>query len=67
MQFLQADANPEQLSVALLPLLGDTPERTLQMKAFAKLDDLMRLPEGTPSDKAAEIVLATAQGLNPSS
>lgn len=63
-EFLQADANPEQLSAALLPLLGDTPERTQQMKAFAKLDDLMRLPEGTPSDKAAEIVLMTAQDLN---
>ena len=63
-EFLQADANPEQLSAALLPLLGDTPERTQQMKAFAKLDDLMRLHEGTPSDKAAEIVLMTAQDLN---
>jgi lipid-A-disaccharide synthase len=59
-EFLQADANPEKLSAALIPLLGDTPERAAQMKALTKLDDLMRLPEGTPSEKAAAIVLETA-------
>lgn len=57
---LQKDANAETLSRALLPLLGDAPERAAQMKAFARLDDLMHLPEGSPSEKAAEIVLAVA-------
>ena len=59
-EFLQKDANAETLSHALLPLLGDTPERAAQMQAFARLDDLMRLPDGSPSDKAAEIVLAVS-------
>jgi lipid-A-disaccharide synthase len=59
-EFLQADANAEQLSAALLPLLADTPERAAQVRAFAMLDDLMRLPDGTPSEKAAAIVLASA-------
>lgn len=60
-EFLQKDANAETLSRALLPLLADTPERAAQMQAFARLDDVMRLPEGSPSDKAAEIVLAVAE------
>lgn len=60
-EFLQADANAETLAGALLPLLDDTPARSAQMKAFARLDDLMRLPDGMPSDKAAEIVLAVAR------
>lgn len=59
-EYLQADASAENLCAALIPLLGDTPERSAQLKAFSKLDDLMRLPEGTPSDKAATIVLAEA-------
>lgn len=59
-EFLQEDVNPETLAHALLPLLGDTPERAAQLKAFARLDDLMRLPHGTPSERAAEIVLSTA-------
>ncbi len=60
-EFLQKDANAETLAQALLPLLGDTPERAAQMQAFARLDDLMRLPDGSPSEKAAEIVLAVAR------
>ena len=56
-EFLQADANSERLAHALLPLLDDTPQRAAQLSAFARLDELMRLPEGTPSEKAAAIVL----------
>ena len=59
-EYLQADASAENLCAALVPLLGDTPERSAQMVALSKLDDVMRLPEGTPSEKAAAIVLEAA-------
>ena len=57
-EFLQQDANSETLSRALLPLLQDTPERQAQLNALKRLDGLMQLPSGTPSERAAEIVLA---------
>lgn len=56
-EFLQADANPQTLAQALLPLLHETPERHAQLQAFSKLDDLMQLPTGTPSENAAGLVL----------
>lgn len=56
-EFLQADANPQTLAQALLPLLHETPERHAQLQAFSKLDDLMQLPTGTPSENAASLVL----------
>lgn len=59
-EFIQANANAETLSHALLPLIGDTPDRATQLSAFGKLDMLMRLPQGTPSEMAADIVLKTA-------
>lgn len=60
-EFLQADANPDSLANALLPLLQDTAERAAQLEAFGRLDDRMRVPDGTPSDRAAAIVLTFAQ------
>jgi lipid-A-disaccharide synthase len=55
---LQEDANPETLASTLSPLLADTPERRSQLAALARLDSLMRLPDGdTPSARAARIVL----------
>lgn len=56
-EFLQKDANADQLAQALLPLLAATPERTAQLSAFSELDSLMQLPEGTPSEKAADCVM----------
>ena len=56
-EFLQRDANPHTLAQALLPLLDETPERHAQLQAFSKLDELMQLPTGTPSEKAASVVL----------
>jgi lipid-A-disaccharide synthase len=38
-------------------LLGDTPERRRQIEAFARLDDLMEMGKGSPSDRAAALVL----------
>lgn len=57
-EFLQEDCTPEALADALLPLLGDTPERGAQIDAFARLDAAMRIaPGATPSGEAARVVL----------
>jgi lipid-A-disaccharide synthase len=56
-EFLQGDCTAPALANALVPLLGDTPERRHQVEAFARLDDLMGLP-AAPSAKAAEVVLS---------
>ena len=58
-EYLDADANPDRLAAALLPLLSDTPERAKQLAAFARLESLMALDHGTPSSRAADIVLAS--------
>ncbi|WP_404292300.1 lipid-A-disaccharide synthase [Microvirga sp. RSM25] len=55
-ELIQWDCTPEKLANALLPLLSDTPERTRQLEAFSKLDDLMRIGDETPSERAARIV-----------
>jgi lipid-A-disaccharide synthase len=58
-EFLDGDATPEKLSTALVPLLRDTPTRTAQIAAFGRLEELMALEHGTPSSRAADVVLAT--------
>lgn len=61
-EFLQQACTAEALSAALVPLLGDTPERAAQTAAFARLDAAMRIaPGSTPSAEAASRVLAAAQ------
>ena len=57
-EFLDDDATPENLAGALLPLLQDTPERTRQLTAFDEIERRMRLTEGTPSRRAADVVIA---------
>jgi lipid-A-disaccharide synthase len=56
-QFLQRDCTPERLAGALVPLLGDTPERRRQTAAFAGLDTIMEIGRASPSDRAAAVVL----------
>jgi len=63
-EFLQGDCNPQSLSGALLPLLSDTPERRRQIEAFARLDGIMEIANGAPSDRAAAVVLNCMAGLN---
>jgi lipid-A-disaccharide synthase len=58
-EYLDADANPDRLATAILPLLSDTPERAKQIAAFARLESLMALDHGTPSSRAADIVLTS--------
>lgn len=55
-EFIQHDCTPRNLAAALAPLLGDTPERTRQLDALARLDGLMRIGDETPSERAARIV-----------
>jgi len=61
-EFIQEDCTPDVLSDALLPLLDKTrPERQAQIKALKGLEKKMRLARGTPSKRAAEIILSQAQ------
>src|SRR5918997_6550273 len=64
-EHIQEDCTPEKLTDALLPLLGDTPERRRQLDAFARLDDLMSIGDEAPSMRAARIVLDAARRRTP--
>jgi lipid-A-disaccharide synthase len=55
-EFIQDDCTPETLATALLPLLSDTPERQCQEAALRRLDELMRIGDEMPSERAARIV-----------
>ena len=61
-EFLDGETTPERMAAALLPLFADTPERRVQVEAFGRLDALMAIEAGTPSSRAADVVLATAVG-----
>ncbi len=65
-EFLQRDCTAENLAAALLPLMGDTPERRRQIAAFAKLDGILGLNEGLPSNRSAAVVADFALRLNQS-
>jgi lipid-A-disaccharide synthase len=60
-EFLQGACTPDALVNALLPLLGDTPERRRQTQAFARLDEVMQIGSAPPSDRAADVVLELAE------
>ncbi|PVE23295.1 lipid-A-disaccharide synthase [Microvirga sp. KLBC 81] len=55
-EFVQDDCTPETLAVTLLPLLSDTKERRAQEQALQRLDELMRIGDEMPSERAARIV-----------
>lgn len=55
-EFIQDDCTPETLATTLLPLLSSTPERQRQEAALRRLDDLMRIGDEAPSERAARIV-----------
>lgn len=57
-EFLQEDCVAEKLVPALRAVLADTPERARQVAAFGRLDDIMSTGALTPSELAADIVLA---------
>jgi lipid-A-disaccharide synthase len=60
-ELLQRECTAENLAKALLPLLGDTPERRRQIAAFARLDAIMEIGKAAPSDRAASVVLDCAR------
>jgi lipid-A-disaccharide synthase len=58
-ELLQEDCTPQKLAAALVPLLeGGNPERARQLAGLAKIPDKMLLDGTTPSQRAAETVLA---------
>jgi lipid-A-disaccharide synthase len=59
-EFLQQECTPFNLAHALLPLLGDTPERRRQTEMFARFDSIMEIGGDAPSQRAADIVLDIA-------
>lgn len=56
-EYLQEDCTSEHLANALEPLLGDSPQRVMQIAALARIPRQLLLEEGTPSERAAEIVM----------
>ncbi|MDA7946625.1 MAG: lipid-A-disaccharide synthase [Hyphomicrobiaceae bacterium] len=57
-EYVHGACNADNLSGALLPLLDkSSPEFKRQIEALKGLDENMRLPSGTPSTRAARIVL----------
>jgi lipid-A-disaccharide synthase len=68
-EFLQRDCTPQNLGDALVPLMSASPQRRRQIEAFARLDAVMRIERkagadgaaATPSERAAEVVLAIAE------
>jgi lipid-A-disaccharide synthase len=60
-EFIQEACTAERLATALVPLLGDTPQRGRQIEAFSRLDSIMEIGSHAPAARAAEIVLDTAR------
>lgn len=63
-EFIQSACTAEVLATALMPLFTDTPQRQRQIEAFDRLDGIMGIGKGVPSDRAAALVLDCAGGLN---
>lgn len=59
-ELMQDDCTPEKLAGALVALMSDPATRAAQQAALARIPSLMHLPEGTPSQAAAAIVLRHA-------
>jgi lipid-A-disaccharide synthase len=60
-EFIQEACTAENLAAALVPLIGDTPERRRQIEAFARLDAVMEIGSRAPATRAADIVLDEAR------
>ena len=56
-EFIDDDANAQTLAEHLLPLLEASDQRKAQEDALFELDEKMQLPEGTPSEAVAHLVL----------
>lgn len=60
-EFLQENARPELMAPALIELLEGGPERERQLAGFARLDALMGVGGGSPSQRAAKVVIDVYQ------
>jgi lipid-A-disaccharide synthase len=60
-ELLQEECTPERLAAALVPLIGDTPERRRQVEAFSWLDTIVEIGSRAPAARAADIVLGSLQ------
>jgi lipid-A-disaccharide synthase len=56
-ELIQEDCTPANLAAALAPLVDGGPTREAQLAALAQIPGRLRLPQGTPSEAAADIVL----------
>ena len=60
-EFIQEACTPASLADALAPLLADSPERTRQGTALARLPAALQVKGHTPSEAAAALVLDYAE------
>ncbi len=58
-EFMQEECVADKLAPALIDVMGDTPLRRRQVEAFGRLDAIMSTGDQTPSERAADIVLAS--------
>ncbi|SNY93699.1 lipid-A-disaccharide synthase [Cohaesibacter sp. ES.047] len=56
-EFIDDNANADTLAAQLMPLLQEGLERNQQLAALLELDEKMQLPQGTPSEAAARVIL----------
>lgn len=61
-ELMQENCVPERLAGALAGAIDDGPERSRQLAALARIPVLVRIPSGSPSERAAAVVLASAGG-----
>jgi lipid-A-disaccharide synthase len=59
-ELLQERCTPDNIASALVPLLEEGSARTRQLSALARVPQRLRLPQGTPSEAAADVVLRYA-------
>ena len=60
-ELLQEACTPENIARELSLVIADTPARSRQLRAFARLDEIMEIGRAEPSARAAEVVLACAK------
>ncbi|CCD85756.1 lipid-A-disaccharide synthase [Bradyrhizobium sp. ORS 285] len=61
-EYLQEACTADNLAPVLVDLLSNGPIRARQVAAFDRLDDIMSTGAASPSERAADVVLATMRG-----
>ncbi len=59
-ELLQENCQPDKLASAMSDLVAESPQREAQLEQMRRLETLMQLPEGSPAQAAAGIVLRYA-------